>query len=175
MRLRCAALRCAQPAEVASAAARQLRFTWKSKHKRRGNSPVSHSLKAAADVLAKQLRRVLHRRPRAPTPPRTRKREREGGGGSEKKKEREKTNSFSQFQPTGIRLPTSVFVKLKGLYSQWRVARRNFPVLVFPLTSFETDLRRIKAGWIITLLINTCDVHVQIPGAAKNRHNTRFY
>lgn len=45
----------------------------------------------------------------------------------------ENTNSFSQFQPTAIRLSTSVFVKLKGLYSQRRAARRNFPLLVFPL------------------------------------------
>lgn len=61
----------------------------------------------------------------------------------------EKTNSFSQFQPTGIRLSTSVFVKLKGLYSQWRAARRNFPLLVFPLVSLTATLPQNKVGWIM--------------------------
>lgn len=87
---------------------------------------------------------------------------------------KKKTNSFSQFQPTGIRLSTSVFVKLKGLYSQWRAARRNFPLLVFPLISLASDLGRIKVGCIITPVLNTRYVDVRAQRAGENRHKTRF-
>lgn len=65
-----------------------------------------------------------------------------------------KTNSFSQFQPTEIRLSTSVFVKLKGLNSQWRAARRNFSLLVFPLLSITLILDSTKRSGKFTMVVN---------------------
>lgn len=87
-----------------------MRFTWKSKQ----NAAVQPSL--------------THRKPLTcpQTPPRA-------ASSSSASPASPKTQTLSQFQPTAIRLSTSVFVKLKGLYSQRRAARRNFPLLVFPL------------------------------------------
>ena len=48
----------------------------------------------------------------------------------------------------GIRLSTSVFVKLKGLYSQWRAARRNFsPRSVFLPRFFSPATPVFTAGF----------------------------
>lgn len=88
-----------------------MRFTWKSKQNAAVQPSLTHRIPQTCPQTSTESRIVFSRFPRLA----------------------EKTNSFSQFQPTGIRLSTSVFVKLKGLYSQRRAARRNFPLLVFLL------------------------------------------
>lgn len=85
-----------------------------------------------------------------------------------------KTNSFSQFPPTEIRLSTSVFVKLKGLNSQWRAARRNFPLLVFYLVSIPLNLESTKGSGKITIVVNIIRMHTSARFTSGNPNKMPF-